>query len=74
MVRDKKRTSTPLIKLQEEHLEHNWTFGTAVGLMCGCILSCILINGKQTIEYPDFKPGEKVRVRVINGGASTSFG
>jgi hypothetical protein len=29
-----------------------------------------LINGKQTIEYPDFKPG-KVRVRVINGGAST---
>jgi FtsP/CotA-like multicopper oxidase with cupredoxin domain len=30
-----------------------------------------LINGKQTIEYPDFKPGEKVRVRVINGGAST---
>jgi FtsP/CotA-like multicopper oxidase with cupredoxin domain len=32
-----------------------------------------LINGKQTIEYPDFKPGEKVRVRVINGGASTSL-
>jgi hypothetical protein len=31
-----------------------------------------LINGKQTIEYPDFKPGEKVRVRV-NGGASTSL-
>jgi FtsP/CotA-like multicopper oxidase with cupredoxin domain len=31
-----------------------------------------LINGKQTIEYPDFKP-EKVRVRVINGGASTSW-
>jgi hypothetical protein len=32
-----------------------------------------LINGKQSIEYPDFKPGEKVRVRVIDGGASTSF-
>ncbi|PKH66367.1 copper oxidase [Flavobacterium sp. ALD4] len=32
-----------------------------------------LINGKQAIEYPDFKSGEKVRVRVINGGASTSF-
>ena len=32
-----------------------------------------LINGKQTIEYPDFKSGEKVRVRVVNGGASTSF-
>jgi hypothetical protein len=32
-----------------------------------------LINGRQSIEYPDFKPGEKVRVRVIGGGASTSF-
>ena len=32
-----------------------------------------LINGKQSVEYPDFKPGEKVRVRVIDGGASTSF-
>jgi len=32
-----------------------------------------LINGKQSIEYPDFKPGEKIRVRIINGGASTSF-
>jgi hypothetical protein len=32
-----------------------------------------LINGKQSIEYPDFKSGEKVRVRVINGGASTSL-
>ncbi|MEZ7505246.1 multicopper oxidase domain-containing protein [Flavobacterium sp. Arc2] len=32
-----------------------------------------LINGKQSVEYPDFKPGEKVRVRVIDGAASTSF-
>jgi hypothetical protein len=32
-----------------------------------------LINGEESIEYPDFKPGEKLRVRVINGGASTSF-
>ena len=32
-----------------------------------------LINGKQIIEYPAFKSGEKVRVRVVNGGASTSF-
>jgi hypothetical protein len=27
-----------------------------------------LINGKQTIEYPDFKPGEKVSIMRINGG------
>ncbi|MDC7217602.1 MAG: multicopper oxidase domain-containing protein [Spirochaetales bacterium] len=32
-----------------------------------------LINGKQTQEYPDFKPGDKVRLRIIDGAASTSF-
>ncbi len=32
-----------------------------------------LINGKTSQEYPQFKPGEKVRLRVINGSASTMF-
>jgi CopA family copper-resistance protein len=32
-----------------------------------------LINGEETIEYPEFKSGEKVRLRIIDGGASTSF-
>ncbi len=32
-----------------------------------------LINGEESIDYPDFKPGEKVRLRIINGSASTSF-
>ena len=32
-----------------------------------------LINGEESIEYPEFRPGEKVRLRIINGGASTSF-
>ena len=32
-----------------------------------------LINGEQSIEYPEFKAGEKVRLRIVNGGASTSF-
>lgn len=32
-----------------------------------------LINGKESVEYPEFKPGEKVRLRIIDGGASTSF-
>ena len=32
-----------------------------------------LINGEQSIEYPEFKPGEKIRLRIIDGGASTSF-
>ena len=32
-----------------------------------------LINGEQTMEYPNFKPGEKIRLRIIDGAASTSF-
>ena len=32
-----------------------------------------LINGEESIEYPEFKQGEKVRLRIIDGGASTSF-
>ncbi|MGO4904553.1 multicopper oxidase domain-containing protein [Flavobacterium sp. W20_MBD1_R3] len=32
-----------------------------------------LINGEERVEYPEFKAGEKVRLRIINGGASTSF-
>jgi FtsP/CotA-like multicopper oxidase with cupredoxin domain len=32
-----------------------------------------LINGEESIEYPEFKPGEKIRLRIIDGGASTSF-
>ena len=32
-----------------------------------------LANGKDSIAYPDFKPGEKVRLRIINGAASSSF-
>ncbi len=32
-----------------------------------------LVNGKQVAEYPDFKSGEKVRLRIIDGSASTQF-
>jgi len=32
-----------------------------------------LVNGEQVQEYSNFKPGEKVRLRIINGAASTSF-
>lgn len=31
------------------------------------------VNGKQEDHAPQFKPGEKVRVRIINGSASTYF-
>jgi len=32
-----------------------------------------LINGEKSVEYPEFNPGEKVRLRIIDGSASTSF-
>jgi hypothetical protein len=51
-----------LIKLlQEEHLEHNWTLETAYGRadVADVYYPAFLINGKQTIEYPDFKPEKR---------------
>jgi CopA family copper-resistance protein len=35
--------------------------------------AAFLINGQTNSEYPDFKPGEKVRLRFINSAASTYF-
>lgn len=32
-----------------------------------------LSNGKKQAEYPDFEPGEKVRLRFINASASTYY-
>jgi FtsP/CotA-like multicopper oxidase with cupredoxin domain len=32
-----------------------------------------LVNGEQVQEYSQFKPGEKVRLRIINGAASSQF-
>lgn len=32
-----------------------------------------LSNGQQSHEYPQFKPGDKVRLRIINGSASSQF-
>ena len=32
-----------------------------------------LINGKAADEQPQFKAGDKVRLRIVNGGASTYF-
>lgn len=32
-----------------------------------------LINGEESVEYPQFKSGEKVRLRIINGSASSQF-
>jgi hypothetical protein len=35
--------------------------------------NAFLTNGAKESNYPDFKPGEKVRVRMINASASTYY-
>ncbi len=35
--------------------------------------NAFLTNGTQIKEYPDFKPGDKVRVRMVNASASTYY-
>ncbi len=35
--------------------------------------SKFLINGKPTEEQPQFKAGDKVKLRIVNGGAATYF-
>jgi len=32
-----------------------------------------LINGDQTAAYPEYQPGEKVRLRIINASASSQY-
>ncbi|MGB3343535.1 MAG: multicopper oxidase domain-containing protein [Aequorivita sp.] len=32
-----------------------------------------LVNGEESVEYSDYQPGERVRLRVINGSASSQF-
>lgn len=32
-----------------------------------------LINGEKSQEYPDYQPGDKLRLRIINGSASSQF-
>jgi hypothetical protein len=48
-----------LIKLlQEEHLDF-WRQRMGRADVADVYYPAFLINGKQTIEYPDFKPGER---------------
>ncbi len=73
----KKGTATPLNKVIAQS-----AFGAQLNFwkqrMEGADIADIyypafLINGKQSVEYPEFKPGEKVRLRIINGAASSQF-
>lgn len=35
--------------------------------------SAFIVNGQKMQNYPDFKPGERVRLRIVNGSASSQF-
>jgi FtsP/CotA-like multicopper oxidase with cupredoxin domain len=35
--------------------------------------SAFIVNGQKTQDYPEFKPGERVRLRIVNGSASSQF-
>jgi hypothetical protein len=41
--------------------------------IAGVYYPTFLSNGKNTAIYPEFKPGEKVRLRFINASASTFY-
>ena len=73
----KKKTTTPLAKVIAEG-----GLGAQLKLwrqrMPGADISDIyydafLTNGEKQKEYPDLKPGEKIRVRMINASASTYY-
>lgn len=35
--------------------------------------NCFLANGERDTYFAALKPGDKVRIRIVNGGASTYF-
>ena len=73
----KKGTSTPLNKVIARG-----AFGAQLNFwrqrMGGADIADVyypafLINGEESVEYPEYKPGEKVRLRIINGSSSSQF-
>ncbi len=73
----RKGTSTPLNKVIKEGAlgaQFNfWKQRMEGADIADIYYPAFLINGKQSIEYPEFKAGEKVRLRIVDGGASTNF-
>jgi len=73
----KKGTSTPLNKVIEKgafgaQLKF-WKQRMESADIADIYYPAFLVNGKPVQNYTNFKPGEKVRLRIIDAGASTSF-
>ena len=73
----KKGTSTPLNRVIGQHAFvaqlNFWKQRMEGADIADVYYPAFLINGKERVDYPEFKPGEKVRLRIINGSASTQF-
>lgn len=73
----KKGTSTPLNKVISRGALgaqlNFWRQRMEGADIADIYYAAFLINGKQDGEYPEFLPGEKVRLRIINGSSSTQF-
>lgn len=69
-------TQNYLQAIKEKHfgtkLENEWKRMMAMDVS-DVYYEKFLINGKPFENLPDVKPGEKIRLRVINGSASTYF-
>lgn len=73
----KKGTSTPLNKVIGQgglNAQFNfWKQRMNGADIADVYYPAFLINGEESVEYPQYKPGEKLRLRVINGSASSQF-
>lgn len=73
----KKGTSTPLNRVIarggfDEQLNF-WKQRMESADIADIYYPAFLSNGQQTQQYPEFKAGDKVRLRIINGSASSQF-
>ena len=73
----KKGTSTPLNKVLKRNAFGSqlkfWKQRMESADIADIYYPTFLVNGKPIQNYTNFKPGEKVRLRIIDAGASTSF-
>jgi len=73
----KKGTSTPLSRVIAQgglSAQFNfWRQRMEGADIADIYYPAFLINGNQSIAYPEFEPGEKVRLRIINASASSQY-
>ncbi|GET22984.1 multicopper oxidase domain-containing protein [Prolixibacter denitrificans] len=73
----KKGTATPLNKVIARHALGAqlkfWKQRMDGADIADVYYPAFLVNGSQKHEYPNFKPGDRVRLRIINGSSSTSY-